>query len=36
VKVNNPAILDRLQVGDKVRATFARALAVSVTPSPVR
>jgi hypothetical protein len=36
VKVNNPAILDRLHVGDKVRATFARALAVSVTPSPVR
>jgi hypothetical protein len=36
VKVSNPAILDRLKVGDKIKTTLVRALAVSVTPSPVR
>lgn len=36
VMVNNTAILDRLNVGDTVRTTFVRGLAISVTPSPVR
>jgi len=36
VKVSNPAILERVSAGDKVRISFVRALAVSVTPSPVR
>lgn len=36
VKVRNPAILDRVSVGDKVRISFTRAWAISVTPSPVR
>lgn len=36
VKVNNPAILDRLKVGDKIKTTLVRGLAIDVTPSPVR
>ena len=36
VKVSNPANLDRVSVGDKVRISSTRAWAVSVTPSPVR
>jgi Cu/Ag efflux protein CusF len=36
VKARNPANLDKVKVGDKIKITFARALAVSVTPSPVR
>jgi Cu/Ag efflux protein CusF len=36
VKVSNPAILERVSAGDKVRISFVRAWAVSVTPSPVR
>jgi undecaprenyl pyrophosphate phosphatase UppP len=36
VKVNNPAILDRLKVGDKVKTTLVRGLAITVTPSSVR
>lgn len=35
VKARNPANLDKVKVGDKVKITFARALAVRVTPSPV-
>ena len=33
-KVSNPAVLDRLSVGDKVRATVTRAWAVGITPGP--
>jgi hypothetical protein len=33
-KVNNPAILARLSVGDQVRATVTRAWAVGVRPGP--
>jgi len=36
LKVRNPAILDRLQIGDKVKTTFARALVLNITPNPVR
>jgi hypothetical protein len=36
VEVSNPEILDKLRVGSKVKTTFARAFAVSITPSPVR
>lgn len=36
VKVSNPEILSRVSVGDKVRISFTRALAISVTPSPVQ
>ena len=36
LKVRNPAILDRLQIGDKVKTTFARALVLDITPNPVR
>jgi hypothetical protein len=36
VKVSNPANLDKVSVGDKVRISFTRAWAISVTPSPVR
>ena len=36
LKVNNPAILDKVSVGDKVRTSFVRAWAIGVTPSPVR
>jgi hypothetical protein len=36
VEVGNPEILDKLRVGSKVKTTFARAFAVSITPSPVR
>lgn len=34
VKVNNPANLDRVAPGDKVRISFTRAWAISVTPKP--
>jgi hypothetical protein len=34
LKVRNPAILDRLQIGDKVKTTFTRALVVRITPNP--
>jgi len=34
LKVRNPAILDRLQIGDKVKTTFTRALVVNITPNP--
>ena len=34
VKVNNPANLDRVSTGDKVRISFVRALATRVTPNP--
>ena len=34
VKVSNPANLDRVSAGDKVRITFTSAWAVSVDPSP--
>jgi hypothetical protein len=33
-RVRNPAILDRIQVGDKVKTTFARAWVVDITPNP--
>jgi hypothetical protein len=36
VKVRNPANLDRVSVGDKIRISFTRAWAVSITPSPLR
>ena len=36
VKVRNPAILEKVSVGDKVQFSFVRAWALSVTPSPVR
>lgn len=36
LKVRNPAILDRLQIGDKVKTTFARALVLNITANPVR
>jgi Cu/Ag efflux protein CusF len=36
VKVSNPAILERVSTGDKVRIPFVRALATRVTPNPVR
>jgi hypothetical protein len=36
VMVNNTAILDGLNVGDTVRTTLVRGMAISVTPSPVR
>lgn len=36
VEYHNPANLDKVKVGTKVKITFARALAISVTPSPVR
>lgn len=35
LKVRNPAILDRLQIGDKVKTTFARALVLNITPNPM-
>lgn len=35
VKVRNPENLEMISVGDKVKTTFARALAIGVTPSPV-
>jgi Cu/Ag efflux protein CusF len=34
VKVSNPANLDRVAPGDKVRISFTRAWAISVSPSP--
>ena len=34
VKVNNPANLDRVSAGDKVRISFVRAWATRVTPNP--
>ena len=34
VKVRNPANLDKVAVGDKVRITYTRALAVNVTEQP--
>jgi hypothetical protein len=34
VKVSNPANLDRVSVGDKVRITFTSAWALSVNPGP--
>jgi hypothetical protein len=36
LKVRNPAILDQIQVGDKVKTTFARAWVLDITPSPAR
>ena len=36
VKVSNPAFLERVSTGDKVRISFVRALATRVTPNPVR
>jgi hypothetical protein len=36
VRVDNPAILDRLTVGSKVKTTVARGLAVAITPSPIK
>jgi Cu/Ag efflux protein CusF len=36
VKVSNPAILERVSTGDKVRISFVRALATRITPNPVR
>ena len=33
-KVRNPAILDEIQVGDKVKTSFTRALVVDITPNP--
>jgi hypothetical protein len=34
LKVRNPEILARLQVGDKVKTTFARALILRIGPNP--
>lgn len=34
VRVNNPANLDRVATGDKVRISFVRAWATRVTPNP--
>jgi Cu/Ag efflux protein CusF len=36
VKVSNPATLDRVSTGDKVRISFVRAWATRVNPSPAR
>jgi len=36
VKVSDLAALDKVAVGDKIRISFTRAWAISVTPSPVR
>lgn len=36
VKVRNPLNLEKASTGDKVKVTFARGLAINVTPSPVR
>ncbi len=36
VKVRDPALLDRVKVGDRVQATYREALAVSVEPAPTQ
>ena len=36
VKVQDPAILDRVKVGDRVQATYRESLAIAVQPAPTQ
>lgn len=36
LKVRNPAVLANIQIGDRVKTTFTRALVLDISPSPSR